>query len=372
MLYYLKSDSIISNSRLLKYIDFIKASNIPYHVLGWNRSGESLPKSNEIDYYNRLSGYQTGGFKAVKGRICWIIYVIKYLFEHRSDITVIHACDLDAAFPAAVFNFFSREKKKIIFDVFDWFSDNIINQNAVVRKAFLFMEWFSIKMADEVIICEPERIQQIPYQLNRDVVVLPNIPSFTDDSFLKNDGAYTFDNNLKTFAYVGGFTSDRCLNELLDLAENRKVNLLIAGFGITEIEDRCRALNTSHDNVKYYGKVDYKTALKIQFNADVIFAMYQKISRNNIFAAPNKYYESMFLGKPIISTKGTILERKILDNEIGYVVEEDYAEIAILTDKLVLEDMRVKGENAKRLWIQKYKYFTHDFLNGAYRDLIRE
>lgn len=371
MLYYLKSDSIVSNSRLLKYIKYVCDTKIPYRVLGWNRSREKLPESSEIDYYHRQSGYQTGGLKAIIGRFCWIIYVIKYLFKHSADITIIHACDLDAAFPASVFKLLSCEKKKVIFDVFDWYSDNIIGQNLIVRKTFQFMEWFSVKMADEVIICEPERIQQIPYKLNKDVIVLPNIPSFADDSFLQKDDAYTFDNNLITLTYVGGFTSDRCLKELLDLAERKKINLLIAGFGLAEIENRCKTLS-NNDNVIYFGKVDYKTALNIQYNADVIFAMYQKISRNNVFAAPNKYYESMFLGKPIISTKGTILEPKILNNKIGYIVDESYVDIESLIDKLVLEDMKIKGDNAKRLWNQKYKTFTIDFLNGIYRSILRE
>lgn len=83
-------------------------------------------------------------------------------------------------------------------------------------------------------------------------------------------------------------------------------NLLIAGYGAKEIEERCINLNEK-DNIIYFGKVVYDQGLNIMYNGDVIYAMYCKTNPNHIFAAPNKYYEAMLLAKPIISTKGTIV-----------------------------------------------------------------
>ena len=182
---------------------------------------------------------------------------------------------------------------------------------------FKFMELVSVKYADYIIICEKERREQIPFKLEKEPLVLPNIPSFQDFSFLSRNKEYRFDNDMFTFAYVGGFIYDRFLNELLKIAEEGRINLLIAGYGDEDLYQKCLSLQR-RSNFKYMGKVNYKFGLNIMYNADVIYAMYCKISKNNIFAAPNKYYEAMLLGKPIISTKGTILEKKIIKNQICY------------------------------------------------------
>lgn len=309
MIVLIRSNSIISDSRICKYIDFLRERKVEYKILGWNRIHEDV-FFEHTTFYQKLSGYDLGGFKAAWFRVGWMLFVIRFLCIHRNSISCVHACDLDSAFPAVLFKFLLKRDLKVLFDVFDWFSDTLFNQPYIIRLFFKLMERFSIKYSDEVIICEAERIKQIPYKLNRKELVLPNIPSFISYDFLHYEAEYQFDNSLFTFAYVGSFAKYRCLNELIQLAEDGYVNLLIAGFGAKAIVNKCTLLSENCPNLKYFGKVSYIEGLNIMYNSDVIYAMYSKENPNHIYAAPNKYYESMLLGKPIISTKGIILEKK--------------------------------------------------------------
>lgn len=367
MIGILRCNSIISDSRAKKYIDFLEKNNIEYRVLGWDRTNENVELKN-TDFYKKKSGYNVGGFKAAKDRVAWMYYIIKYL--KKTKFETIHACDLDTAFPAIVYKLFFNKKVNVIFDVFDWYSDTLNNQNAIIRLAFKFMERITTKHSDHIIICEKERIKQIPYKLKKEALVLPNIPSFPNINFLHKETEYQFNNNLPTLTYVGGFIEDRCLSELLKLAEDQHINLLIAGFGSQRLVDECKRLNDQYDNIKYFGKVEYKTGLNIMYNADILYAMYSKICPNNIFAAPNKYYETMMLGKPIISTKGIILEEKIIDNNIGYIVEENYNDIVNLIKSLKNEDLIIKSKNAKSLWDNTYVNYTENFLQETYLKII--
>lgn len=368
MIAILRCNSIITDSRAKKYIDFLNRKGIKYRVLGWDRTNENVTLK-DTDFYKKKSGYNVGGFKAAKDRIAWMNYIIKYLKKNK--FKTIHACDLDTAFPAVVYKILFDKKANVIFDIFDWYSDTLNNQNVIIRLAFRIMERITTKYSDHIIICEQERRKQIPYKLKKEPLILPNIPSFPHTDFLKIEKEYQFGNNCPTLTYVGGFIEDRCLSELLRLVKDQHINLLIAGFGSQKLVDECIKLNEQYDNIKYFGKVEYTKGLNIMYNADILYAMYSKICPNNVFAAPNKYYETMLLGKPIISTKGIILEEKIIKNNIGYIVEEDYSEIVALIHSLQKNDLTTKSLNAKELWNNIYCNYTEDFLQKTYSNIIK-
>ncbi len=363
-----RSNEIYSSPRIEKYIEFYEEKDINYLAVGWDRLNKNLRKKNTI-YYKKRSGYNIGGLKAAINRLEWMFFLLKTLFKHRKDIDIIHAFDLDTAFPACIFKTLFKQKTIVIFDVCDWFSANLYNQHKIILWGFKLMEHYSIKHSNEVIICEPERIEQIPYKLNHPELIVPNIPSFKNMSFLHYNAKCKFDNPNITFSYVGGFSNFRMLNELLNIAEKGLINLLIAGYGSPEIENRCREASKLH-NIIFFGKVEYKEGLNIMFNSDIIYAMYLKSNPNHYYAAPNKYYETMMLGKPILSTNGISLGSKIIKNGIGYTIDE--SETALITFILGIDkdDMIKKGKKASTLWKEKYRSYTSDFLNNKYSKII--
>lgn len=366
MLILVRSNSINSDSRAEKYINFYKEFNINYEIIGWDRLGENLVQQNTI-YYNFKSGYNIGGIKAAISRFRWMVFVLYMLIKSKNKPHLIHGCDLDGVFPAIIYKIFFNRKVKIIFDIFDWFSDTLYNQNLFIRSIFKLMERITISNTDEVIICEPERIKQIPFELNKKELILPNIPSFKNYDFLENKLDYHFNNNKVTISYVGGLYNERLLNELFSFAERGVFNLLLAGYGDKELEDKAKNLNKL-TNVIYFGKVEYSQGLNIMYNSDLIFASYSKTNKNHIYAAPNKFYEAMLLGKPIITNDGTILSKKVLDKDIGYVLNEKEFDL----EKLVLniDTFKIKGNNAKKLWREQYQTYIHDFLTHEYLNVI--
>lgn len=367
----LRSNQILSDSRVEKYLSFFKEKNIDYQILAWDRLDTGVVCENTI-YYRRKVGYVVGGLKAAYNRIFWFIFIIRTLCNMKDKPTFIHACDLDTAFPAAVYKALFNRNVFILFDVFDWMS-HTLSSNA--SKFILYvtdkMEQFTLKYANKIVICEEERKQQLKNPEAYDIMVLPNIPMVVDaESIKKVSDEYQFDNDKLTLSYVGWFGHARFLDELLDIAEKGYINLLIAGYGNKTLEDKCNQL-VRKGNVKYYGRVPYMKGLEIMYNSDVIYAMYCKISSNHYFAAPNKYYEVMLLGKPIITTKGIIIGEKVEKENIGYTIEETKEELVSLVNNIKKEDMDIKGKNASILWNDKYFTYTHDFLEYKYLPLIK-
>ena len=148
------------------------------------------------------------------------------------------------------------------------------------------------------------------------------------------------------------------------------MNLLIAGFGKDSITKKCERLQSDHpDRIQYFGKVDYKFGLQIMNASDLIYAMYCKFVPNHFFAAPNKFYESMFLGKPILSTKGIPLEDKIKEAGSGYTIEETQEELASFLNTISKEELCQKGKEAHMKW-SYYENLTNEFMNNTYSKII--
>ena len=365
MIVLIRCNDVISDSRLKKYIDYLEKNGIVYRIIAWDRLGNSQKLPNVI-YCNYHSKYNQGGIAAIIDRLKWMSFILFKLFSFRERL-VIHACDLDAVFPSAIFKFLSFKKHYLIFDVFDWISDTLYNQGRIVSLAFSIMEKFSVLKSDHIIICEPERVRQIPYTIDGKYSVLQNIPSFSARSFLNVNEKYHFDNGLFTLAYVGGLTNDRCLEELINGAVKGEYNLNIAGYGDVSISGFLNNVNSPY--IRYYGKVDYKRGLNIMYNSDIVYAMYSKKNPNHLYAAPNKFYECMFVGKTIITTKGIIVGEKVLNMQIGYVVDEDEESIIKLVSSLSREDVVAKSLNAKEMW-NHYEHNVDDYLNSTYSRLI--
>ena len=367
MIVLIRCNDIVSDSRAKKYIDFYERAHLDYTIIAWDRLGQSSRLPRAI-YCPVRSRYNQGGMRAIRDRIKWMWFILKTLLLLKDDLKI-HACDLDAAFPAAVYKLLSRRHNFLLFDVFDWISDTLNNQGTLVSKVFAVMERFSTSQADHIVICEPERIRQIPYDISGKYSILQNIPAFRSDEFLYNDPAYRFQNDRFTLVYVGSFTFNRCLDELIEGAAQGYYNLNIAGYGDKAIVDKLEHLK-NHPGIRYYGKVNYTDGLRIMYNSDIIYAMYSTVTPNHRFAAPNKYYEAMFVGKPLITTNGIIVADKVRENRMGYGIDESLESLIQLIQSLTADDVKETSEHAAALW-QQYQSATDLYLNTTYSKVMQ-
>lgn len=368
MLYLIRCNDIFSDPRAMKYVKYLEDTKRDFTLIGWDRDNV-LTDCKHHKYLKKKAGYNVGGIKAVKNRIRWMWFVLKSLIKEKSNKPILHACDLDAAFPAVVYKMLFNKNAVVIFDIFDWFSASMNDQGAIILAAFKFMEKYAAKRSDYIIICEKERIDQIQFPVSSEkLYVLPNIPYFNDNSFLVKDEKFLFDNDKTTFAYVGGFTTTRCLKEIISLAEEGIINLLIAGYGNSDMENRLST--TPCHNIKYYGTVKYSDGLNIMYNADIVYAMYSKVIPNHIYAAPNKFYEALFLGKPLFTTEGTIVEKKVKELNTGFTSEETLEEIQAVIKSIKSEEIALKGKTAAKLWEERYQSYTHDFMTNDYQMML--
>lgn len=356
MIALLRSTDGNPDSRFEKYVDYLGEQNIPYLTVCWDRKGNKV-ETNKAFYYRRHSEYGKR-YGNMGGLLGFNRFIFRTLWKNRKRYSIIHACDFDTIIPAIIIHILLR--KKVLYDIFDWYVDSR-NIKGFLKWLIYAQEFINIKLSAAVIICEEERRQQIMFQ-PKQLWILPNIPNF------KNELPVQKENDKITIGYVGVLASGRGLENLINLAKrDQTINLHIGGFG--PLESMLSDVD-QYGNIKYYGSVPYVKALEILNGSDIVYAMYQKTNKNNILAAPNKYYEGLYLGKPIITTSGTIVGEKTLKNQTGFVIEESYEDLKSLLSSVKTTDIESYGQKAKKLWREKYSTYVQDFFNNIYRPFI--
>ena len=82
-------------------------------------------------------------------------------------------------------------------------------------------------------------------------------------------------------------------------------------------------LSSKYSNIKFYGRMLYDQTLKLEASCDIMLAIYAPCVDNHVYAAPNKFYESLMLAKPVVMVKGTGMSSVVELEDIG--VNIDYS-----------------------------------------------
>ena len=241
----------------------------------------------------------------------------KWLRKHRNEYDIVHACDFDTAF--FCINEVKRMHKKIVFDIFDTISDE---QNSISGKILHYAELNVVNKSDAVIICTEERKIQLGTGRPKRLVVIHNSPIQSMVEQTNND-ILVNDNDKVKVVYVGILQKWRLLKELLEFfKKNSHIEWYVGGFGLYEGE--FNEISKKYENIKFFGKIPYDETIRLETQCDIMLAIYDPSIGNHKLAAPNKFYEALMLGKPLIMARGTGMSNVVENNGIGVVI--DYSE----------------------------------------------
>lgn len=352
--------------RVRNYFHYFHEKGIEYHVIAWNRNGMAEENEN-ITFFQRRAEYGKR-IKNIPNKVFWMIFVMKEIFKNRKRCTAIHACDIDAILPALIVGKILR--KKVIFDIFDWISS--LTGKGFIYGIVEFLQNWAYKHSDYVILCEEERKAQARVE-NTSVYVLPNIPDgktkFDEETLQKIEEEkkdYDF-----VISYVGVFDRDRGLENLLEcVSKHPKVLLNIAGFGV--LDEYVKKYASSYRNICCWGRVEYSVGQAIMKKSDLMAAMYHLSSPLHKFAAPNKYYESLVLEVPMITTENTLVGSKVERYNTGFVLDETGEALSkLLSEKYLKEQIEMKKQNCKKTWEAIYSTYYEDFMKNQYMKMIK-
>ncbi len=370
-----RSNPVDPDPRVEKEAAALAEAGYSVQVIAWDRSA-GLP----VHQTRLLAGQQieitrlpihaeyARGMSNLPDLLRWQAGLLQWLLSYRSQYDVIHACDFDTVLPALVLKIFFS--KQVVYDIFDFYADHLRATPQAIKASIRAIDRWAIRKVDALILADDSRWEQIGDRLGPTVsrptrsAVIYNSPA--DESGLQ---AQTNEVNPEpsqasqpeitlTLAYIGLLQMERGLYELLEVLQRRPFwRLHLAGFGGDEA--RILEIIASMPNVNWHGRVPYARALELSRQADVLFATYDPAIPNHRYASPNKVFEAMMLGKPVIVAQGTNMDKIVAAGECGLVVP--YGDIPAL--EAALEQLQLDpklrqqlGANARSVYEQCYAW----------------
>jgi glycosyltransferase involved in cell wall biosynthesis len=312
-----------------------------------------------------FQGKYGAGMKNIFGYLCWNLYLLVLHLKLKPKI--IHAYDFDTIFPALIASIFI--KCKVVYDIADWFTVSRSKGHylkPVIDKA----ERWACKKADLIILAHEKRINELGF-LPKKWFVVYNTPQDLPASQLQ-----TGHQNMETdtyFTYIGVLQPDRGIEQIIEAVSPSRRNLVIAGFG--RLSGLCLKAAEESPNIKFLGQISsYKQTLGIEANALAIIALYDPKLPGNLLSAPNKLYEAMMVGKPLITTEETLTGKFVTQEGIGIAVP--YGEPQALNEALdyLEKNCQIRqemGRRARLLYENHYSFKKQcDKIQGAYSELL--
>lgn len=335
----------------------------------YNKSLFEIKGNKFVNYEIELKSKMGRGLNNLMQLLIYQLVLFVLLIKNRKNIDIIHSFDLDCGLVSIIFS--KIFKKKVVYHIADFYVDSRPGIPNALQTLIRSLEFYVIREAESVIICTEKRINQIKGSKPKKLRVVHNVPIANPElNKVKIDVPLEIMKTKRiSFGYVGGLSKIHFTREIMSILSNDSdIFLNIAGYGdldvyTGEIASKCQ-------NINYYGRIDYNSAIYLYNNSDIILMIYDPSVPNHKFSAPNKLYEAMMLGKAIIVVKDTGIDDIVEKEKMGIVIE--------YTEKALLEAIQFLKSNPKQLEIMKknakiaYRNFTWDEMKSRIQSIYQE
>lgn len=357
----IRSNPVRPYPRLEKMANCLVKNGHNVTVLAWDRDMDYEPRNEQLKLKSGtapiirigIKGQFSGGMKKnLRGLIKFQRFIYSWLKQHKSEFDVIHAYDFDTGYTAL--KFAKKHKKKIVYDIPDYYIDSHGLRGSCIGWLIKHMENSVINRADATVICTEERKKQIQGTHPHNLYVVHNTP----DVDIEDQKDLNLDNEKLKLVYVGILGRTRYIDKIAEVVARRKdCEFHIGGFG-GGLESYFENMDKEYDNIYFYGRMPYDKTIALERACDVMCAIYDPSVPNHYYAAPNKFYEALALGKPLIMARNTGMASVVEKEGLGEVIEYNEESLNNAIDRLLHKKFQQNevAKKAKRLYCNNYSW----------------
>ncbi len=351
------SNSFIVDPRVYKEAMSLSDAGHEVRVIFWDR--ESKYPAEQTIKNVQVIGVQTSGLMKLlphdlfRNPLWWrrAYKKAKELYKKGYTFDVVHCHDLDTLQTGV---WLKRDLNiKLIYDAHEIFGYMIERTlpKPVSKLAFL-IEKILIKNVDQIItVNNPlqmffSKITSIP------IHIVMNCGQLTTNTYVPPK------NTIFTITYFGILDSSRMFPRIIDyLGTIDKIQFIIAGKK-ARLYYEVEQLSKKYSNTIFLGSIPYDTVIEKTMQCNVILCMLDPSDRNNQVGLPNKIFEAMLTGRPVIVTKGLYYSKLVESEKCGISIDYDFEEVkhAVLRLRDDPKQCELLGKNGLNAAIREYNW----------------
>ena len=375
---HLSHTDISADSRILKEMDAIASAKELYDVRGIGIESADIERRNACQNINIVSItlFSRNLFfvpKVVRHFFFFVETTIKFVVRGiRINPDIIHCADNTVLPIGIIIKLLTRSK--LIYDAHELESDRN-GLSSFSKRLILFEERLCWGFIDFLIVVGPsiEKWYQANFEKKPSAIIL-NSPVFKFDS-TKSDNinyfrsVFSIPEKEKIFLYVGVLSRGRGIELIIEAFANNSHTSHVIFMGYGEKYEHLKGLSNQFSNIHVHPAVPHDQVVELARTADVGLCLIENVSLSDYFSLPNKLFEYIFSGIPVLASKFPDIVLLVDKYKVGRCCD-------LKVDSVVEEILRFQSPKSTEFDIKNLYELSWDVqkknLRKVYRDLLPE
>lgn len=295
------------------------------------------------------------------------------LLSKKCDVLVSN--DLDTLLANHMAKKFKRNCT-LVYDSHEYFTEvpELVNRPSVQRIWLRIEKWIFPQLTH--IYTVNDSIAKIYTDLyQKEIKVVRNISQRWQPENIKSKQELDIPENVPLIILQGaGINVDRGAEEAVEAMQEVDAVLMIVGGGdvLGQLKDRVKELGLE-SKVRFYGRRPYLEMMQFTYHADLGLTLDKDTNPNYKFSLPNKIFDYMHAGTPVVATNIIEVANVIRKNDIGFVLDRftpdtlAKALVEIIKDPKRLDAMKTNCAKAAETenWENETSVLTEIYLKNG-------
>lgn len=283
-------------------------------------------------------------------------WIIRMMWGMRGKkISVVESHSIPALLPGVLFKLFWRTK--LVYDAHE-LETEILCLHGFRQRIYKILERYLIKFVDATIVVSDSIADWYKdnYSIDRPFVVR-NVPyNYTLDSQSENTSSLNVCCNLKSkfnisdeqilFIYQGGISQGRGIEIMLNAFSKANPDKHIVFMGYGELVETVKEYEKKFSNIHFHPAVKPEELLYFTQSADIGLVLTENTCLSHYFSLPNKIFEYILSGLPVIASDFPEIGKIISDRDCGWKINVEENNLCLLVNSITLETLAIRKQKA--------------------------